>query len=124
MYSEWYNFKLSNSKVLKNTWKDRSYLKLVVLLQVDHNGTFSFLSSSSLKLYELDVGKYIMAYCRNVQNSCTFSSRLTKSNNRALSKVHSRHSHRQKEGTGFCPSKRKGKGEVVMENFSQFESRR
>lgn len=66
-----------------------------------------------------------MAYCGNVQNSCTFSSRLTKFNNRALSKVDSCHSHGHKKGTDFCHLKKKGKGgKVVTENFSQLESRR
>lgn len=51
-----------------------------------------------------------MAYCCNVQNNCRFSSCLTKFNNRALSKVDSRHSQRHKKGL-IPVIKKRGSGE-------------
>lgn len=65
-----------------------------------------------------------MAYYCNVQNSCRFSSCLTKFNNRALSKVDSRHSHRHKKGLiPVIKKKEEVERKEVMENFSQLEFR-
>lgn len=100
MCREWCNIKLSNSKILRICGKT----------DPKASGTpgggpqwISFpIFLAETYFMDWKSGKYIhrnniMAYCCNVQTSCTFSSHLTKFNDRALSKV-----NRHKEGTDFC----------------------